>query len=210
MSRLVFEHLAVGPLQANCYILGDEETGEAVVIDPGDEGDAILSLLRRRSWKVKAVLNTHAHFDHTGGNATLVRETGAPLMVPGDEDADLAQAHLAADHFGLESEPSPPADRLLYDGDEIAVGREKIRVLSTPGHSRGGVTFLTSLGVFPGDALFDGSIGRSDLPGGDYETLIDSIKKKILSLPDDTLVYPGHGPATTVGRERASNPYLQG
>lgn len=204
------EQLSVGPLQANCYILGDEGSGEAVVIDPGGDGQMILDRVRRKSWKLTAVLNTHAHFDHTGANAVLVRETGAFLMVPGDEAKDLPQAHLAARLYGLEADPSPPADRLLFEGDEIMLGKEKIRVLSTPGHTVGGITFLTSLGVFPGDVLFEGSIGRSDLPGGDYDTLINSIKRKILSLPDSTLVYPGHGPATTVGRERTTNLYLQG
>ena len=210
MGDLVLESLAVGPLQANCYILGNGESGEAVVIDPGDDGEAILALIQRRSWRVVAILNTHAHFDHTGGNAFLVLETGALLMVPGVEASDLPRAHLAANIYGLESQPSPPADRLLYEGDEIPVGEEKIRVLSTPGHTAGGVSFLTSIGVFTGDALFAGSIGRSDLPGGNHHTLIDSIREKILTLSDETVVYPGHGPATTVGRERAANPFLQG
>lgn len=210
MGDLVLESLVVGPLQANCYILGNGESGEAVVIDPGDDGEAILALIQRMSWKVAAILNTHAHFDHTGGNAFLVRETGAPLMVPGVEASDLPHAHLAANLYGLETQPSPSADRLLYEGDEIPVGEEKIRVLSTPGHTAGGVTFLTSIGVFTGDALFAGSIGRSDLPGGNHDTLIASIMEKILTLPDETMVYPGHGPATTVGRERAANPFLRG
>ncbi|MBN2720189.1 MAG: MBL fold metallo-hydrolase, partial [Proteobacteria bacterium] len=185
MGDLVLESLVVGPLQANCYILGNGESGEAVVIDPGDDGEAILALIQRMSWKVAAILNTHAHFDHTGGNAFLVRETGAPLMVPGVEASDLPHAHLAANLYGLETQPSPSADRLLYEGDEIPVGEEKIRVLSTPGHTAGGVTFLTSIGVFTGDALFAGSIGRSDLPGGNHDTLIASIMEKILTLPDE-------------------------
>jgi hydroxyacylglutathione hydrolase len=210
MSRLKLEHLAVGPLQANCFILGDEESGEAVVIDPGEDGDVIVAAVRERPWKVVAVLNTHVHFDHTGGNAILVRETGAPLMVPTADAPDLPHAHLAAGLYGLTAPSSPPADRLLEEGDEITVGNERVLVISTPGHTAGGVTFLTSIGVFTGDTLFAGSIGRTDLPGGDYDTLIRCIRERIMSLPDDTPVYPGHGPVTTVGRERATNLFLQG
>jgi glyoxylase-like metal-dependent hydrolase (beta-lactamase superfamily II) len=199
----------VGPLQANCFIVGDEVSGEAVVIDPGGDGEEILAALRKGAWKLVAVLNTHAHFDHTAANGFLVRETGAPLLVPREDAPDLPMAHLAAQLYGLEVAESPPADRGLDDGDMIRVGEEEILVLSTPGHTVGGVVFLTSLGLFAGDTLFAGSIGRSDLPGGDYDTLVHSIREKILSLPDDTPVFPGHGPATTVGRERATNLFLQ-
>jgi len=209
MSPLKLEHLMVGPLQANCFIVGDEASGEAVVIDPGGDGDIVLSAVGKRPWKVVAILNTHAHFDHTGANETLTRETGAPLMIPRDDAPDLPLAHLAARLYGLEEKESPPADRILEEGDVVRVGNEEIHVLSTPGHTVGGAAFLTSIGVFSGDSLFAGSIGRSDLPGGDYDTLISSIKEKILSLSDDTPVYPGHGPATTVGRERATNLFLQ-
>ena len=209
MSRLQLEHLMVGPLQANCFIIGDEISREAVIVDPGGDGEVVLAAVEGSRWKVVAVLNTHAHFDHTGANALLVSGTGAPLMIPREDASHLAQAHLAARLYGLEVEPSPSADRLLDEGDVIGVGDEEIRVLSTPGHTVGGATFQTSIGVFPGDTLFAGSIGRTDLPGGNYDTLIDSIREKILSLPDDTPVYPGHGPPTTVGRERATNPFLQ-
>lgn len=210
MGELVLEHLMVGPLQSNCFIVGEEKSGESVIIDPGGDGDIILSAVRRRQWKVIAVLNTHAHFDHTAANAAVVKETGAPLMISRDDAPQLEQAHMAANIYGLTAEQSPQADRLLDEGDVIMVGDQEIRVLYTPGHTVGGAAFMTSIGLFSGDALFAGSIGRTDLPGGDYDTLITSIREKILSLPDNTPVYPGHGPATTVGREKDENLFFQG
>jgi len=208
MAKLVLEHLLVGPLQSNCFIIGDEESGEAVIIDPGGDGNLILNSANRRPWKVKAILNTHAHFDHIAANAVVKKGTGAPLMAPRADTPFMGQAHVSARIYGLEVDASPPPDRLLEDGDTIDLGDEKIAVISTPGHTPGGATFVTSIGIFPGDALFAGSIGRTDLPGGDYDTLISSIKTRILSLDDETPVYPGHGPATTVGRERTGNPFL--
>jgi len=208
MAKLIIEHLMVGPLQSNCFIVGDEESGEAVIIDPGGDGDMILNTVSRKPWKVTAILNTHAHFDHIAGNAVVKNGTGAPLMAPRGDSSFMAQAHISARMYCLEVDSSPEPDRLLDDGDSIDLGDEKIKVISTPGHTPGGATFVTSIGIFPGDSIFAGSIGRTDLPGGDYDTLISSIKARILSFDDDTPVYPGHGPATTVGRERAHNPFL--
>jgi len=208
MAKLVLENLTVGPLQSNCFIVGDEESGEAVIIDPGGDGDMILNTVSRKPWKVIAILNTHAHFDHIAANAFVKNGTGAPLMAPRGDALFMAQAHISARMYGLEVDASPDPDRLLDDGDHILLGDEKISVVSTPGHTPGGTTFVTSIGIFPGDSIFAGSIGRTDLPGGDYDTLIDSINARILTLDDDTPVYPGHGPATTVGREREHNPFL--
>jgi glyoxylase-like metal-dependent hydrolase (beta-lactamase superfamily II) len=210
MGNLVVEHLVVGPLQSNCFIVGDEVSGEAVIIDPGEDAEMILAAVKRRSWTITAVLNTHAHFDHTGANGAVVKGTGAPLIVPKVDAPSIAQAHMAGRLYGLVVAGSPPPDRLVDEGDVIEVGDEKIHVRSTPGHTSGGVTFVTTAGVFPGDSLFAGSIGRTDLPGGDYHTLISSIKEKILDLPDETPVFPGHGPFTTVGREKTLNPFLTG
>lgn len=210
MAKLVIEHMMVGPLQSNCFIVGDEISGEAVIIDPGGDGDMILNAVGRKPWKVTAILNTHAHFDHIAANAAVIKGTGAPLMAPKGDSPYMAQAHIAARMYGMEVEASPEPDRLLDDGDTVGLGDEKIRMISTPGHTPGGATFVTSIGIFPGDSLFAGSIGRTDLPGGDYETLINSIKTRILILDDDTPVYPGHGPATTVGRERTHNQFLVG
>ncbi len=210
MAKLTIEHLMVGPLQANCFIVGDEETGRAVIIDPGGDGPAILNAVASRRWEVTAVLNTHAHFDHIAANEVVKKGTGAPLMAPAGDVPLMAHAHMSARVYGLEVDASPEPDRYLQDGDVINLGDEKIKVLATPGHTPGGATFVTSIGIFPGDSLFAGSIGRTDLPGGDFATLIRSIRDRILSLPDDTPVYPGHGPATTVGRERQYNPFLAG
>ncbi len=209
-SKMKLEHLLVGPLQSNCFIIGDETTGEGVVIDPGGDGALIIDRINSRPWKVVAILITHAHFDHVGANADIVGATGAPLMVPRLSEPLLDQAAAQAGMYGLAVQPSPKPDRLLDDGDTVMVGGETIEVMSTPGHSPGGVTFKTSIGIFPGDTLFAGSIGRTDLPGGDFSTLIQSIKERILVLPDDTPVYPGHGPETTVGLERKHNPFLRG
>lgn len=208
MAKLVLEHLLVGPLQSNCFILGDEESGEAVIIDPGGDGDLILNTVGRKPWKVTAILNTHAHFDHIAANAVVKKGTGAPLLAPRADSPFMEQAHVSARMYGLEVDASPQPDRLLEDGDLIDLGDEKIEVSSTPGHTPGGATFITSIGIFPGDSIFAGSIGRTDLPGGDYDTLIDSITTRIMSLDDETPIYPGHGPATTVGRERNHNPFL--
>lgn len=208
MAKLVLEHLLVGPLQSNCFILGDEESGEAVIIDPGGDGDKILNAVSKKPWKVTAILNTHAHFDHIAANEIVRKGTQAPLMAPRSDAPYMEQAHISARMYGLEVDASSLPDRLLDDGDLIELGDEKIEVMLTPGHTPGGSTFVTSIGIFPGDSIFAGSIGRTDLPGGDYDTLIDSINARIMSLEDDTPVYPGHGPATTVGREREHNPFL--
>jgi len=210
MAKLVIEHLMVGPLQSNCFIVGDEVSGEAVIIDPGGDGDMILNAVGRKPWKVTAILNTHAHFDHIAANAAVVKGTGAPLMAPKGDSPYMTDAHIAARMYGLQVDASPVPDKLLDDGDTIDLGDEKIKMILTPGHTTGGATFVTSIGIFSGDSLFAGSIGRTDLPGGDYETLINSIKTRILVLDDDTPVYPGHGPATTVGRERTHNQFLVG
>ena len=210
MAKLVLEHLMVGPLQSNCFIVGDEVSGEAVIIDPGGDGDMILNTVNRKPWKVTAILNTHAHFDHIAANAAVIKGTGAPLMAPKEDAPYMMDAHIAARMYGLQVDASPVPDKLLVDGDTIDLGDEKIKMILTPGHTPGGATFVTSIGIFPGDSLFAGSIGRTDLPGGDYETLINSIKTRILVLDDDTPVYPGHGPATTVGREKTYNQFLVG
>ena len=210
MSEMTIEHLMVGPLQANCFILGDDDTGEAVVIDPGGDGEMIIAALEKKQWKVVAVLNTHAHFDHTAANKYVVNATGAPLIVPRGDAMLIENAHLAGQMYGLMVDQSPNPDRVLDDGDTVKIGTNEITMSSTPGHTPGGGTFVTPVGIFPGDTLFAGSIGRTDLPGGDFETLINSIKEKILTLPDETQVFPGHGPATTVGRERNHNPFLTG
>jgi hydroxyacylglutathione hydrolase len=205
---LIIRTLEVGPIMANCIILGCEDTKEAVVIDPGDEADRILMTLAEDNLKVKYIINTHGHFDHVGANKDLKEATKAELMIHADDEPMLSELVQHARAFGLTAENSPPADTYLKDNDEIKFGNITLKVIHTPGHSLGGVCLLTGKVLISGDTLFAGSIGRTDLPGGDYDTLISSIKTKLLCLDDETVVYPGHGPETSIGREKKINPFL--
>jgi glyoxylase-like metal-dependent hydrolase (beta-lactamase superfamily II) len=194
---------------ANCFIVGCEKTKSAVVIDPGDEVNKILLALADAKLTVKYIINTHGHFDHVGANKRLKDATNAPILIH-KADADmLAQVSMSAMAFGMSGENSPPADQTIDEGDKITFGDITLTVLHTPGHSLGGVSFHNNGVVFVGDSLFAGSIGRTDFPGGDYDTLIRSIKTKLLPLGDDVVVYSGHGPETTIGREKRFNPFLQ-
>jgi glyoxylase-like metal-dependent hydrolase (beta-lactamase superfamily II) len=194
---------------ANCFILGCESTQEAVVIDPGDDADQILMALSKLDLKVKYLINTHGHFDHVGANKRMKEVTGAKIAIHPDDEPMLGELSRSASMFGLSAENSPPADILLKDGDEIQFGDITLKVIHTPGHSRGGVSLFTPGHLFSGDTLFAGSIGRTDLPGGHYDTLISSIKEKLLILDDDTQVYTGHGPETTIANEKRMNPFLR-
>ena len=205
---MILMRLIVGPLQVNCYILADEKTKEAVVIDPGDDAEDILKIIKEKGLSVKYIVNTHGHFDHVGANAKLKDATGADILLH-EADAELLSSSLGqARMFGMKTAPSPPADRYIRDGDIITAGEVSLRVLYTPGHSSGGISLLEDDMVFTGDALFAGSIGRTDRPGGDLMTLIGAIKTKLLDLPDDTRVFPGHGPDSTIGEEKRENPFL--
>jgi len=205
---LILRLLVVGPIQANCYILGCERTKLSAVIDPGDEVDRILTSLARDELRLLYIINTHGHFDHTGGNKALKEATRAELLIhPADAARILNQAASAAS-WGLRVENSPPPDRYIEEGDIITFGDISLKVLHTPGHSPGGISLVTDKVVFVGDTLFAGSIGRTDFPGGDYETLIRSVRTKIFPLGDEVVVYPGHGPQTTVGDEKRHNPFF--
>ena len=208
-ALVIIEKREVGPIMANCYMLGCEETKEAVVIDPGAEADMILTTLASLKLKVKYILNTHGHFDHVGANRRMKEVTKAPLMIHEADEPMLADLKSAASAFGLPAENSPDADTHLHDGDEIAFGKIILRVIHTPGHSQGGVCFYTKGHVFVGDTLFAGSIGRTDFPGGNYDQLIDNVRQKLFSLPDKTTVHPGHGPETSIGREKQTNPFFR-
>ncbi|MBW2099204.1 MAG: MBL fold metallo-hydrolase [Deltaproteobacteria bacterium] len=205
---MIIKTLAVGPIMANCFILGCEKTKEAVVIDPGDETDRILSALGELKLTLKYILCTHGHFDHVGGNKKLKQATGADILIHSLDAPMLNQLTVHAASFGLSSENSPPADRTIEDGETISFGEISLKVMHTPGHSPGGVVFYTDKTAFAGDTLFAGSIGRTDLPGGDYETLISSIKNKLFTLDDDVKILPGHGPESTIGQEKRSNPFV--
>ena len=205
---MIVKKLEVGPVAANCYIVGCEKTKEAVVIDPGDETQRILLLLADLKLRVKYILNTHGHFDHAGGNKRLKDATGAEILIHEDDAIMLEHLSMTSAAFGLRVENSPPADRVLKDGDEISFGEFKVKVIHIPGHSPGGVAFAIGNRLFVGDALFSGSIGRTDLPGGDFNTLISSIQTRLFIFEDDTVVYPGHGPQTTIGNEKRYNPFF--
>ena len=207
---MIIRTLLVGLIQTNCHLIGDDATREGAVIDPGGDPDPILAAIEAEGLTIRYILNTHAHFDHMAANGPLLAATGA-LLAAHPAEVELLTTGGGAKWFGLLSAIySPNLDLELSDGQELTVGGLRLEVLHTPGHSPGHVAFyVPDEGVlFSGDALFQNSIGRSDLPGGDHTTLIASIRHKLLPLPDETLVYPGHGPATTIGAERRQNPFL--
>ena len=206
---MIVKTLVVGALATNCYIVGCEKTKQAAVIDPGDEADRILAAVREAGLTVTHVLLTHAHFDHIGAADEVVKASGAPLALHPD-DLPLLQAGGGALFFDFQPPPVPAAVTSLAAGQEIGVGELTLRVLHTPGHSPGHVTFYAPAegALFDGDVLFAEGIGRTDLPGGSFAVLMRSIGEQLMTLPDDTVVYPGHGPATTIGHERRSNPWL--
>lgn len=200
--------LVVGPLQVNCYLVACPLTLEALVIDPGDDGGRILAAASEAGWRVVRIVNTHGHFDHIGANRTVLAATGAELLIHALDLPLLQKAQLHARVYGLQVEPSPVADRLLADGDTITFGEASCRVIHLPGHSPGGIALLCGQHLFVGDVLFAGSVGRTDLPGGDHRALVSGIRTRLWPLPGDTIVHPGHGPDTTIAREQRSNPFV--
>jgi len=219
-EKMIHEVLPVGWLQCNCSIVGDPQTREAIVIDPGDEVDRVLEIVTRHGLNVRAVVVTHAHIDHVGGLQKIHQATGAPVLMH-PEDLELYRdLEGQAARIGLRAPAKVEVDGLLREGDTVRWGRYQAHVLHTPGHTRGSVSlYLPSKLVqekpvepgklFAGDTLFAGSIGRTDLWGGSFEEIMRSIHSKLLALPDGTLVYPGHGPETTIGEEREGNPFLR-
>ncbi len=199
----------VTPFFSNCFVLGCEETREAVMIDAGEFSDEISRYLEENKLTVKYILLTHAHIDHAGDVGRFKEETGAEIVLHEDEEPLYMNMSTQARMFGFELEQPPAPDRLVRHGDELTFGAgHKLGIIHCPGHSPGGMSILSESNVFVGDTLFAGSIGRTDLPGGDYRTLITSIKTGLLSLGDSVQALPGHGPATTMVTERQYNPFL--
>jgi hydroxyacylglutathione hydrolase len=207
---MIHEIFPVGPLQCNCSIIGDEASREAMVIDPGDDIEEILAILRRHRLQVKQIVITHAHIDHVGGAMRLKSVTGAPILLNQNDYTLLKMLDVQAAWIGMKSPGMVEIDQSLGQSDVIQAGPFRAEVLHTPGHTEGSVClyFPTEKLLVAGDTLFAGSIGRTDLPGGSYEKIIRSLHDKVLPLPDETLVIPGHGPSTTIGGERESNPFL--
>ena len=206
---MILKKLVVGPLASNCYIVGSESTKEGMIIDPADEAEEILQSIKELGLKISLIVLTHGHPDHVGALKEIKEATGAEVAIHADDAESLQQQSLGF-LFGLSYPAPPPPDRLLKDEDSIDIGDLHFGVLHTPGHTPGGICLLGHGVLFSGDTLFNYGIGRYDLPGGDYNQLMDSLRTKLMGLPDDTIVYPGHGPDTTIGAERRGNPFLQG
>jgi glyoxylase-like metal-dependent hydrolase (beta-lactamase superfamily II) len=208
---MILETFPVGPLQCNCTIIGDEQTGEAIVIDPGEEIGRIQKKLAAHGLKLKQILVTHGHIDHIGGALRLKRLTGAPIYLNEGDLEQLALMHEQAGWLGVETPETAPPDESLAEGMTVGLSSYPAQILHTPGHTQGSVClhFVPLKLLIAGDTLFAGSIGRTDLPGGDYAQIIDSIHSRLLALPDETKVVPGHGPASTIGAERRGNPFLR-
>ena len=207
-ENLLVHQLSVGPLQVNCFVVACQRTREAMVIDPGEEGPRILQLAESNGYKVKQIVNTHGHFDHIGANQPVKEATGAVLMM---HEADLPLLQNARKHaqaYGLTVSPSPDPDKFLNEGDVFSVGEQSFSIFHVPGHSPGSICLLSDGHLFVGDVLFAGSVGRTDLPGGDFDALIEGVREKLFRLPADTIVHPGHGPDTTIGREKQTNPFV--
>jgi len=204
-----YEKIVVGALETNCYLAFCEKSRECAVIDPGADPEKIIRIIDDKDLKPVVLLNTHGHIDHIGGNKAIKEKFGVPLYIHKDYEKMLKSVLQSGLALLLGSKASPAPDKLLNEGDIIDIGESKLEVIHTPGHSPGSVSFLTDMVLFSGDTLFCGGVGRTDLPGGSWDKLVNSIRKKILTLPDETLVLPGHGPATTVGQEKESNPYIK-
>jgi hydroxyacylglutathione hydrolase len=205
---MIIKSLVVGPLENNCFIIGDDSTKEVLVIDPGDEPDRILDLINENNFKVKYIICTHAHFDHVGAVPDLKNETGAKIVIHRDDLEIYRSATDQAVFWGYNLDPLPEPDMFVSEGDKIEVGNLRFEILHTPGHSPGGICLYGESILITGDTLFAGSVGRTDLYGGDIEKLKKSFRR-LMSFPDKIRILPGHGPETTIGQEKSYNLFCQ-
>jgi glyoxylase-like metal-dependent hydrolase (beta-lactamase superfamily II) len=207
---MIFEELAVGPLSVNCFVLGCENSREGIVIDPGGDVELIRQAVIKHGLKISTIINTHGHFDHVGGNHQAVTSFGARLLIHQADAYLLGKVAEVAGMYGMTGENSPEPDEFLHDGKELTFGNYALKILHTPGHTQGGCCLYikSENKIITGDTLFADSIGRTDLPGGSHEQLLDSIRTKLFTLPDNVIAYPGHGPETTIGHEKRCNPYF--
>jgi hydroxyacylglutathione hydrolase len=207
---MIHEIIPVGPLQCNCSIIGDETTQEAMVIDPGDDIDDVLAIVRKHNLQVKQIVVTHAHIDHVGGAMKLRTATAAPILLNQNDYALLKMLDMQAAWIGVAPPGKVEIDRSVTTGESVSVGSHTANVLHTPGHTEGSIClyFPAEQKLIAGDTLFAGSIGRTDLPGGSMQKIMRSLHETVLALPDQTVVIPGHGPLTTIGEERETNPFL--
>jgi glyoxylase-like metal-dependent hydrolase (beta-lactamase superfamily II) len=209
-NGLIVEQITVGMMEVNCYLVYDSVTKEGIVVDPGDEGSHIMRRIEEQELKIGKIVLTHGHGDHIGA-VEYVRKRLKALLAIGKDDAEMI-TNAALNHSDALGMPITldPAEILLSEGDTVAFGSHSLKVVETPGHTRGGITLIGDGFVICGDLVFAGSIGRVDFPGGDYKTIIDSIKRQVLALGDKTVIYPGHGPKTDVAQEKVFNPFLIG
>jgi glyoxylase-like metal-dependent hydrolase (beta-lactamase superfamily II) len=201
---MIIERLAVGQLETNAYIIGDEGTKQGVVIDPGDEGDRIMDVVKGNSLEINAIVCTHAHFDHIGAAGDIRKETGAKILLHKDDLEGYGLAKEQASFWGFDLNDLPQPDDFIEEGDTLQVGSLSFKIMHTPGHSPGGISLYGEGIVLTGDTIFQGSVGRTDFPGGSIEKLKESFRR-LLALPTETKVYSGHGPETTIGREKKEN-----
>jgi len=200
--------ITVGSFAMNCYILSQPTSAEAVLIDPGAEAGRLIDFITEKKLLPKFIINTHCHIDHTAEVSVIQQHFSIPFYIHKSEKKMLDSLKQQGEYFGITVAEKPAVTRFLEDEDTLELSGEELKIIHTPGHSPGGIAIKTSAGLFVGDTLFRDSIGRTDLPGGSYEDLIETIKEKLLTLDDTLPVYPGHGPATTIGRERQMNPFL--